>query len=126
MLVADVFFTQPGVISAHLVDHRDPRVVPQSGHNLLTSNQKAVGSSPAGRAGEHSGDLRAGTVIRELYGLRVDPSEQRSLLRPDGAYEAWPRYPRTVAPVEVQEIAVDLERRLDRWIEETRTAGRAG
>ena len=69
-------------------------------------------------------DLKAGTVIRELYDLRVDPGEQRSLIRPDGAYEAWPRYPRTVTPAEAQAIAREMECRLDKWIEETRAASR--
>jgi arylsulfatase A-like enzyme len=78
------------------------------------------------RAGKDPCDLQAGTVIRELYDLRVDPGEQRSLIRPDGAYTAWPRFPRTVSPAQAQEIAQDLEHKLDTWIEETPAAGHAG
>jgi arylsulfatase A-like enzyme len=76
------------------------------------------------RAGQEPLDLEAGTVIRELYDLRVDPGEQRSLIRPDEGYVSWPRYPRLVTPAEAQGIAQDLEHKLDSWIEETRAAGR--
>jgi arylsulfatase A-like enzyme len=75
------------------------------------------------RAGFEPAELHAGTVIRELYDLRVDPGEQRSLIRPDEAYSAWPRYPRRVTPADAHRIAEELESRLDRWIEETRAAG---
>jgi arylsulfatase A-like enzyme len=75
------------------------------------------------RAGRDPAGLRAGTVIRELYDLRVDPGEHRSLLRPDRAYEAWPRYPRTHAPAVARETAGRLEAKLDRWIADTRAAG---
>jgi arylsulfatase A-like enzyme len=75
------------------------------------------------RAGLDPAGLRAGTAIRELYDLRVDPGEQRSLIRPDEAYSAWPRYPRRVTPDEARGVAEALESRLDGWIEETRAAG---
>jgi hypothetical protein len=77
------------------------------------------------RAGLEPCELQAGTVIRELYDLRVDPGGQRSLIRPDEAYIAWPRYPRSVTSAEAQQIAADLARKLDQWIEETRAAGEA-
>ena len=77
------------------------------------------------RAGREPCELGAGTVIRELYDLQVDPGEQRSLIRPDGAYEPWPRFPRTVTPEQAQGIAPGLEHKLDTWIEETRAAGQA-
>ena len=57
------------------------------------------------RAGQDPCNLQAGTVIRELYDLRVDPDEQRSLIRLDHVYETWPRFPRFVTPSEAQEIA---------------------
>ena len=40
------------------------------------------------RAGQELSDLKAGTAIRELYDLRVDPGEQRPPTRPDARYEA--------------------------------------
>ena len=61
------------------------------------------------RAGRDPGELAAGTVVRELYDLRGDPGEHRSLLRADASDEA-------------RAIATDLEVKLDAWIEDTRAA----
>jgi hypothetical protein len=89
----------------------------------LHSDWKRRFQAIALRAGRELCDLQAGTVIRELYDLRVDPGEQRSLIRPDEGYLGWPRFPRRVTPAEAREIAAELELKLDGWIEETRSAG---
>ena len=63
------------------------------------------------RAGRDPSELKAGAAIRELYDLRQDPGEHRSLLRPAGE-----------APEEAQVIAADMEAKLDEWIRRTRAA----
>jgi len=76
------------------------------------------------RAGHDPAELRKGTVIRELYDLRTDPGEHRTLIPPSGLREAWPRFPRFVTAEEALAIAKDLEAKLDKWIEETTAAGK--
>ncbi len=75
------------------------------------------------RAGHDPAELEAGTVIRELYDLRVDPDEHYALLPPRGR-PGWPQLSDTPPVERAKEIAHDLETKLDAWIEETRRAGR--
>jgi arylsulfatase A-like enzyme len=70
------------------------------------------------RTRQDPGKLRAGTVIRELYDLRFDPQEQRSLL---ATGIAGP-YPRQVSEKRATAIAAGLEAELDAWIEHTAAA----
>ena len=65
-------------------------------------------------------------LLRPITSPTQREAKDLTLIRLDGAYEAWPRYPRTVTPEQARAIAVDLERKLDVWIEETRAAGQAG
>jgi arylsulfatase A-like enzyme len=111
--------------SIQSLDHKFIRTELHADPDALHSDWKRRFQTIVLRAGGDPVDLQAGTVIRELYDLRVDPGEQRSLIRPDGAYEAWPRYPRSVTPEEAQGIARDMEQRLGAWIEETSALGRA-
>jgi len=59
----------------------------------------------AERVGMDPEDIRQGTVFRELYDLRTDPKEQRNIIE------------------EHREIAMELEKKLDLWVEETRRQG---
>jgi len=59
----------------------------------------------AKRIGMDPSKIRQGTIFRELYDLRNDPKEQRNIID-----EKW-------------EIAVELEKKLDLWVEETRKLG---
>ena len=72
------------------------------------------------RAGRDPSQLAAGTVIRELYDLRADPGEHRSLLSGVGGPPAW----RSEVTPGHQAIADDLEAGLDAWIARTRAAAR--
>jgi len=63
------------------------------------------------RAGRDPGELAAGTCVRELYDLRADPGEHRSLLR-DGQE----------APEPARGLARELEAKLDQWVKQTRAA----
>jgi len=76
------------------------------------------------RAGHDPSELKAGAVTRELYDLRIDPGEHRTLIPHGGLRDAWPRFPRFVTKEEAQEVAENLEMKLDKWIEETRAAGK--
>jgi len=71
------------------------------------------------RSGRDPSELAAGAVVRELYDLRADPGEHRSLLSAVGGPPAWRA---EVAP-EDRAVADDLEAALDAWIERTRAAG---
>jgi len=59
----------------------------------------------AERVGMNPRDIRQGTVFRELYDLRSDPKEQKNIIE------------------ERREIATELEKKLDLWVEETRRQG---
>ncbi|MBS3761699.1 MAG: sulfatase [Planctomycetes bacterium] len=72
------------------------------------------------RAGRDPADLEKNTVVRELYDLRADPGEHRSLLNTAANPPAW----RQEVATEDQQKAEDLEEHLDNWIEETRAARR--
>ncbi len=74
------------------------------------------------RAGYDPCELKAGTVIRELYDFRVDPGEHRTLISPIGQ-RFYPPVPDRLTPAEAQTIAADLERKLDAWLDDTRCAG---
>lgn len=65
------------------------------------------------RAGVDPAELKAGLVLRELYDLRADPGEHRSLIRPNsgGGDES------------ARALAINLEHKLDDWIEQTELAG---
>lgn len=65
-------------------------------------------------------ELVAGLTIRELYDLRDDPYEQRTLL-PEGPAQG-PRRLRLTEVVEAPPIAADLEAKLDAWLTETAAA----
>ena len=77
------------------------------------------------RAGRDPSELKAGTVVRELYDLRIDPGEHRTLIPWGGLKENWPRFPRFVDAEGAKEVANDLEGKLDKWIADTRAAGQA-
>ncbi|KPK84337.1 MAG: hypothetical protein AMJ81_05900 [Phycisphaerae bacterium SM23_33] len=70
------------------------------------------------RAGRDPAELARGTVVRELYDLRQDPGEQRSLLSSAGGPPDW----RSEVTGEARAVAADLEARLDEWIAQTRAA----
>lgn len=74
------------------------------------------------RAGHDPSELKAGTVIRELYDLRVDPGEHRSLISARGLRK-YPPVPDFVTTEHAHEVARDLEAKLDAWIERTRRRG---
>jgi len=77
------------------------------------------------RAGHNPADLKAGAVIRELYDLRVDPGEHRTLIAPNPVRQGVPKYHRLASVEEAQAVAKDLEAKLDSWIEQTTGAGNA-
>ena len=81
-------------------DERFFEIKMEGGGNWIT-RFKAL----ARRIGMDPSKIRQGTVFRELYDLRNDPREQRNIIN-----EKW-------------EIATELERRLDSWVEETRRLG---
>jgi len=91
----------------------------------LFSDWKQRVQTIALRAGRDPSELEAGTVIWELYDLRSDPWEHRTLIPPGELRGGWPRFPCAVTADEAAQIARDLEAKLDRWIEETRAAGEA-
>ncbi len=70
------------------------------------------------RAGRDPSELAAGTIVRELYDLRADPGEHRSLLNALGGPPDW----RTEIKPDHQALADDLEATLDAWIARTRAA----
>ncbi len=70
------------------------------------------------RAGRDPSELAAGLVVRELYDLRTDPGEHRSLLSTVGGPPDW----RSEVTAETEALAADLEARLDAWIARTRAA----
>ena len=59
----------------------------------------------AERVGMDPADIKQGTVFRELYDLRTDPKEQKNIIE------------------EQREIAAELEKKLDLWVEETKRRG---
>ena len=86
--------------------------------NDLNSDWKQRMQATMLRAGRDPAELAAGTVLRELYDLRADPGEHRSLLSEVGGPPDW----RTEVTPEHQAVADDLEARLDAWIAQTRAA----
>ena len=81
-------------------DERSFEIKMEGGGNWVT-RFKAL----AKRIGMDPSKIRQGTIFRELYDLRNDPKEQRNIID------------------EKREIAVELEKRLDLWVEETRKLG---
>ena len=57
------------------------------------------------RCGRDPRELAAGSVTRELYDLRADPGEHRSLIRADRD-----------ADERARAVAAELEGKLDEWI----------
>lgn len=90
--------------------------------DLLHSDWKQRFQAIMLRAGHDPSELKAGTVIRELYDHWVDPGEHRTLIPAGGLKEAWPRFPRFVTAEQALDVAKDLETKLDKWIADTRAA----
>jgi len=89
------------------------RLEVHAGQDALHSNWKRRCQTVMLRAGRDPSELKAGTVIRELYDLRSDPGEHRSMLHPDRSTD------------DARGLAADLEARLDTWVDETSAAAQA-
>ena len=74
------------------------------------------------RAGRDPAELEAGAVIRELYDLRIDPGEHRSLLRPNELAGGGPHFPHRLTPEQARALASEMEATLDSWTAETSRA----